>query len=538
MTDDWKEIAERAWNNFEEKTAQESEHKPPLPYTNGGNGQKHVAVEIGRLLNDVHAFLGRFVIYPSKEAHDAHTLWVAHCHCMDAWESTPRIAFLSPEPASGKTRALEVSELLVPNPVEAVNVSPAYIFRKVGDEENGLPTILHDEIDTLFGPKAKDNEDIRGLYNAGHRRGAVTGRCVVYGKTVKTEEIPAFSALALAGLGWLPDTLLSRSIVIRMRRRAPHEKVTPFRRRVYVTEGNKLRDQLAAWAAHSIREMTEARPSMPDGIEDRNADMWEPLLAIADAAGEGWAKRARGAAVTLVAAAADREPSLGIRLLSDLRDIFGQVEQMTTAIILDRLHGLPEAPWNDLKGKQLNDRGLAFRLREYGVKSRTLNLGGESRAKGYAREDLYDAWKRYLAPIPLSPDRSVTSVTSATNLDFQGSKVTDVTGSQRSVTDDGAEKSPEESTSVTEVTDVTLVAGNRGAPSDYEAVLEERAVQGADYPDLPGDFLKRTASGNGSRCDHCGSNSGRMSPYDWPGRPDGITLHSSCEAPWFDSEGR
>ena len=188
--------------------------------------------------------------------------------------------------------------------------------------------------------------------------------------------------------------------------------------------------------------MTEARPVMPDGVEDRDADMWEPLLAIADAAGEHWPKRARVAAVTLVAAAADREPSLGIRLLSDLRDIFGQAEQMTTAVVLERLTKLPEAPWNELKGKPLNDRGLAVRLRQYGVKSRTLNLGGESRSKGYVREDLHDVWKRYLAPAPPSPEGSVTSVTSGTSLDFQGSKVTDVTGNEGYGTDEGAKKAP------------------------------------------------------------------------------------------------
>ena len=69
-----------------------------------------------KLLDDVHAFLGRFVAYPSEHAHVAHTLWIAHAHLMDVWDSTPRIAFLSPEPGSGKTRALEVTELLVPNP--------------------------------------------------------------------------------------------------------------------------------------------------------------------------------------------------------------------------------------------------------------------------------------------------------------------------------------------------------------------------------------------------------------------------------------
>ena len=136
---------------------------------------------------------------------------------MDRWESTPRLAFLSAEPASGKTRALEITELLVPNPVVAVNVSPAYLFRKVGSEQG--VTLLYDEIDTVFGPKARENEELRGLLNAGHRKGAVAGRCVVRGKNIETEEIPAYAAVAMAGLGWLPDTILSRSVIIRMRRR-------------------------------------------------------------------------------------------------------------------------------------------------------------------------------------------------------------------------------------------------------------------------------------------------------------------------------
>src|SRR5262245_45050890 len=181
---------------------------------------------------------------------------------MDAWESTPRLSALSPEPESGKTRLLEATALLVPNPVEAINVSVAYLFRKVGSKE-GPPTILFDEIDTVFGPKAKENEETRALLNAGHRRGAVAGRCVVYGKTVKTEEIPAYCAVALAGLGWLPDTILSRAVIVRMRRRAPNEKVTAFRRRIYAPEGNRLCAQLAAWAASAVKDMTEARPEMP-----------------------------------------------------------------------------------------------------------------------------------------------------------------------------------------------------------------------------------------------------------------------------------
>lgn len=143
------------------------------------------------LLDDIRAFLRRFVVYPSDHELIAHTLWIAHCWFMEAWDSTPRIAFLSPEPGSGKSRALEVTEPLVPRPVHAINCTPAYLFRRVADPV-GRPTVLYDECDTLFGPKAKEHEEIRGVINAGHRKGAVAGRCVIRGKIVETEELPAY----------------------------------------------------------------------------------------------------------------------------------------------------------------------------------------------------------------------------------------------------------------------------------------------------------------------------------------------------------
>jgi hypothetical protein len=318
---------------------------------------ERLKVDGAALLDDVEAFLGRFVVHPTVHARVAHVLWIAHTHVMDAWESTPRIAFLSPEPASGKTRALEVSVLLVPNPVEAINVTPAYLFRKVASDE-GLPTILYDEIDTVFGPKAKDNEEVRALLNAGHRRGAVAGRCVVRGKTVETEEIPAYCAVALAGLGWLPETIMSRSIIVQMRRRAPKERVQPFRRRLFLKEGARLRDRLAAWGQSAFDHLRDNWPDLPAGVADREADVWEPIIALADFAGGDWPERARAAAVEMIKAGEDREPSLGIRLLADLRAVFADREAMTTNEILVELIAIKEAPWGDLKGKPLNDRGL------------------------------------------------------------------------------------------------------------------------------------------------------------------------------------
>ena len=325
-----------------------------------------------KILDAILAYLKRYVVYPSEDAAIAHTLWIAHTHRMDAWESTPRIAFLSPEPGSGKSRALELTETLVPGPVQAVNVSAAYLFRKVSAPE-GRPTILFDEIDTVFGPKAKENEDIRGLINAGHRRGALAGRCVIRGKGIELEELPAYCAVAVAGIGDLPDTIITRSVVIPMRKRSPAESIEPYRPRLHANAGNNLRNVLSLWVGNQT--FGQPWPAMPESVTDRNADVWEPLLAIADAAGAQWPERARVAAVALVALSMWKTPSLGVRLLADIRTVFGDRDSMPTDQLLERLCSLEESPWGDIRGKPMQARGVASLLRKFGVEPRVIRVG-------------------------------------------------------------------------------------------------------------------------------------------------------------------
>jgi Protein of unknown function (DUF3631) len=345
-------------------------------------------------LDAVERFLSDFVVYPSEAARVAHVLWIAHTHCMDKWESTPRIAFLSPEPGSGKTRALEVTELLVPRPISTVNCTSNYLFRRMVDP-GGTPTVLYDEADTMFGARAKsEHEEVRGFLNAGHRKGASSGRCVVKGKAIVTEDFPAYAAVALAGLDDLPDTVMSRSVVIRMRRRAPDEQVQPFRRRECEPEGIRLRVALATFA----RMIPDGVwPDLPAGITDRNADVWEPLVAVADAAGGDWPERARVSAVTFVTCPAVDRQTLGVRLLEDLRTAFGESEHLLTITILEALNAMEESPWGDIRGKPLDARGLSRRLAKYGVQRHTVRIGSVT-GKGYSRGDLADSWKRYLEP--------------------------------------------------------------------------------------------------------------------------------------------
>ncbi|WEB41355.1 DUF3631 domain-containing protein [Streptomyces yunnanensis] len=361
------------------------------------------------LLDEVEAFHRRFNVFPHEAAYVAVTLWDAHAHLLDCFESTPRLAILSPEPGSGKSRVLEVVETLVPAPMTAVNASAAALFRSVSNP-SGRPTILFDEIDTIFGPKAGDNEELRGFLNAGHRRTGVTYRCIGDGGNQTVQAFPSYCAVAVAGLGNLPDTIMTRSVIIRMRRRARNEKVEAFRARIHEAEGHKLRDRLAQWAEHARGFVMGAWPDMPDGVTDRPADVWEPLLAIADAAGGNWPERAREACVALVTASkANDKGSLGIRLLADLRDhVMVGIDRLPTVAILDRLNALDDAPWADLHGKPLDNRRLSRMLAEYmtadnePIASRNIKTAG-SVLKGYYAADLTDAWARYCPPPPESP---------------------------------------------------------------------------------------------------------------------------------------
>ncbi len=346
------------------------------------------------ILDEVHRFIGRFVRFPTKAASVAVTLWAAHAHLVAVGENSPRLALLSPEPGSGKTRTLEVLELLVPSPMFALSASTAATFRSLAKSPRVL---LFDEVDAIFKARGKDDssEDLRALLNAGHRRGATIPRCV--GPTHDVQNFPVFAAAALAGLGDLPDTLMTRSVIIRMRRRLPSENVEPFRRRLHEPKGSELQGMLADWCAGVSDEVGEAWPEMPAGVLDRPADVWEPLLAVADAAGGHWPGSARAACIELVKVGQSREASLGVKLLADLRTVFGDAAVLSTEAILKGLCGMEESPWADFRGKPLDARGLAGRLHQYDIASVKVKMDGTA-LKGYRREHLWDAFERYLPP--------------------------------------------------------------------------------------------------------------------------------------------
>lgn len=350
----------------------------------------------------VEEYLSRFVSYPSAHALVAHTLWIAHTHLMDCWDTTPRIAFMSPEPMSGKTQALEVSEHLVCDSLMCFRMSAAVAIRLVAER---CRTVLYDEIDAVYGTvKRQDaNGELVGWMNAGYRRGAKSYLCATgSGSNHEALEFDAFAPLAVAGLRNLPDALATRAIIIRMRRRAPDEIVESFRIKYHIPEALPIRDALEGWCAAIADKITD--PEMPPGVVDRAFDIWEPLIAVADVAGGDWPSRARAAAIYFTKTNAEDEArSGGVELLAHIKEAFGQDRQIASKVLIDQLCDRDESPWATVnRGQRVDEMGLARRLKPYAIKPRKLRIGTAT-PRGYHAEDFLDAWKRYL-PDPAHPE--------------------------------------------------------------------------------------------------------------------------------------
>jgi hypothetical protein len=346
------------------------------------------------LLDELHETITGFVVWPSEAASVAYALWIAATHAQEAWEHATRFVAKSPIKRCGKTRLEEVARELAHRPLPAANTSPAALSRSI--DESDPPTIFIDEADTIFGrgKNAREgSEDLRGILNAGHSRGWPYLRWDM--KANRLDECTTFAMVMLAGIGDMPDTIEDRAVVVSMRRRASGESVRPFRRRRVLPVLHELRDRLHAWMTAGVGELEHAEPELP--VEDRDADVWEPLVAVADLAGGPWPERARRACAEMCAVMTEDEGTAGERLLVDLLSIWDTNEEhLPTAVILDRLREIEEAPWSDYFGKPLTARGLAKLLRPYGVKSRNIRIGGDNTVpKGYARDDLADPWHRY-----------------------------------------------------------------------------------------------------------------------------------------------
>ena len=314
-------------------------------------------------------------------------LWSVFAHAHDAADVSPLLALVSPEKRCGKTTALTVLRHLVPKPLAASNITPAALFRAI---EKWRPTLLVDEADSFLG----EREELRGILNSGHTRGTAY---VI--RTVGEDHEPAMFSTwgpkAVALIGNLQDTLQDRSVVVPMRRKTTGEKIE--RLRLGSLDLQDLLRQAARWAADHGEAIRNADPDVPDGLNDRAADNWRTLLAIADEAGGVWPDRAREAARLLSGVGKRADGSVRVLLLSDLRELFDEFDacRLASQQIVDALTDREDRPWPEWRrGRPLSTQQLATLLRHFDVRPRQMKIDGK-KVRGYERADLEEVWERY-----------------------------------------------------------------------------------------------------------------------------------------------
>lgn len=352
------------------------------------------------LLNDISQTIQRFIVCQPETAYAA-TLWIAMTWLMDVVQVAPLAVITAPEKRCGKTQFLDIIGRMSCKPMPASSITPAALFRSI---ELWQPTLLIDEADAFL----KDNEELRGLLNAGHTR---TSAFTI--RTVGDEHTPTrfnlWGAKAIAGIGKLADTIMDRAIILELRRKTDCERVDRIR---HAEAGlfETLQRKLRRFAEDSSEEIGQARPTLPEELNDRAQDNWEPLLAIADCSGGQWPELARNAALTI---SGDKQAtkSTGTELLEDIREVFDtkKINRIFTHKLVEALCEDSEKPWETYnRGKPITSRQLSRRLSEYGIVSKSIRIDYENK-KGFEKNQFQETFSRYLDFSSLPPVSNVTT---------------------------------------------------------------------------------------------------------------------------------
>jgi Protein of unknown function (DUF3631) len=396
--------------------------------------------------------------------------------------------------------------------------------------------------------------------NSGHTKAAANViRNIEINGEHKPRRFSTWAPKAIATIRSLADTLEDRAVIVQLQRKAPGAKVERLRRR-----DNEwfaaLRSHAARWSADNAAHLADPDPQIPNALNDRAADNWRPLIAIADLAGGEWPQLARQACLTLSGEA--QEESLGVMLLADCRAAFGDDDVIRSVDLVTRLSTDPERPWAEYNrgGKPVTQRQVARLLGGFGIISETVHPSGLKHAKGYQRVRFEEALAIYCPVKTLArtdPDISKranvqTPTASAQVDDFRSVQNPSPHGSKNgklsyshaglhACTDRNGGNGARDDFAASEAHSCgnTATGGNGHRDVDVTAANAPSTVPPDDGMDNLGvredfpDFLRR--------CDHCGQPATPADPlhgWDWPGRPDGIRLHSRCEAPWFDGHKR
>jgi putative DNA primase/helicase len=366
------------------------------------------------LLDELSEALGRYVVM-SDHARVRVALWVVHAHLVGRLDISPRLSITSPVKRCGKTTLLKIIMRLVPCAMSSASITSAALFRAI---EMFQPTLLIDEADRAFG--AEKGDDLLAVLNAGHSHDGTVTRTV--GDAHEPRQFAAFCAVVFAGIDKLPDTLNDRSIVVALQRRTKAEKIERYRRR-RAGHLDELKRRVMRFVVDHVERIVALEPHLPDELDDRAGDNWEPLFAIAAVAGGEWPAKAHAAALAGREAGDDDDENRRTVLLSDISDLFAveinRVDKdnkplrlspaiiaahgnarLLSADIVKALHAIEGRPWAEYgkaPGKPITANQLARQLKPLRIAPEVIRVGTAT-PRGYMLIQFQDAFARDLPP--------------------------------------------------------------------------------------------------------------------------------------------
>jgi len=341
------------------------------------------------LLEEIEGILKMYTVLP-EGANTVITLWILFAWAHDSFFISPYLVFSSPTKRCGKSTTLTTISKLVPRPLMTSNISTAAFFRSI---DYYHPTLMLDELDTFLN----NNSDIGGIINAGHDRdGAFVLR--VEGDELKPTPFSVWGPKVFAGIGRRKDTLEDRSIIIPMKRKSPGEKVGKIRRDRH-SNFKVFRQKAARWSEDHAEVLEAIDPSVPETLNDRAQDNWQPLMAVAEIAGGEWPGKAREAALIFSGGSDQDDDSIQVQLLIDIRAIFDAqcVDRISSEDLTKELVEMEDRPWPEYrKGKEISKTGVARILKPFGIKPKTIRLETGKTPRGYLLEQFDDTFLVYL----------------------------------------------------------------------------------------------------------------------------------------------
>lgn len=366
------------------------------------------------ILADVESFLAQYVTYSDPGHAFALALWTLGTYMWNSFDQFPYICITADTKRAGKTRCAEVMSKVVCNP-RFTGASASAIFRMIRDEK---PTLFMDEAESSLS--GESHNTMHEVMNKGNRAGQTISRTDMSAISEQADgsqgsgvrHWPVYCPKVFILIGDVYDTLRDRSVVIRMRRAEPPARYVS---RVVEPQGNELGLRVKSLIEdyyHTIQEKYDTMP-LPEFLTDRDAESWAPLFAICTvlaperlqalqmlAVDMSTEKTAPARKYNALAQSEDQmlEEEYGKRLLQDVLEVMdGHAapnrsgrKRVFTADVVERLKGLPLAPWRKFRGVGITPHDVAKMLGNFGVKPKNIRIGGNAGKvqRGYWQEDV------------------------------------------------------------------------------------------------------------------------------------------------------